>query len=116
MGKTLVICERQPIADAISRALGGSFVSEATRFEGREHVITWAGGELAGLADPEHYDRGLETWRLEDLPDHSRALRGRGARRGRAGEGTARGDPISRTATRHRAAGERLRARDERAS
>jgi DNA topoisomerase-3 len=68
MGKMLVLCERRSIADAISRALGGSFVSEPTQFEGRAHVITWAGGEIAGLADPEHYDPSLATWRIEDLP------------------------------------------------
>jgi DNA topoisomerase-3 len=68
MGKMLVICEERSIADALTRALGGPFVSEPTQFEGRDHVITWTEGRLAELAGPEVYDASLETWRIEDLP------------------------------------------------
>jgi DNA topoisomerase-3 len=68
MPKTLVICETRLVADALSRALGGRFVSEPTHFEGPELVITWSDGQLAGLADPEAYDPGLATWRIDDLP------------------------------------------------
>ncbi len=64
----LVICEERSIADVISRALEGPFVSEPTQIVGPGVVLTWTEGRLAGLAEPEVYDASLETWRLDDLP------------------------------------------------
>jgi DNA topoisomerase-3 len=68
MGKTLVICETRSIADAVSRALGGTFALEPAWLEGHDKVLTWTEGPLAALAAPEHYDASLERWQLEDLP------------------------------------------------
>ena len=36
--------------------------------EGNDYVVTWALGHLVTLADPQDYDKRLETWSMDDLP------------------------------------------------
>src|SRR3954462_15767680 len=68
MGKTLVIAEKKSVAEDIAKAFGGSFEKAKTSLESSDHVITWAVGHLAELAEPEAYDKRFEKWRMADLP------------------------------------------------
>ena len=36
--------------------------------EGNKYVVSWALGHLVELADPQDYDKRLETWDMQDLP------------------------------------------------
>lgn len=36
--------------------------------EGNSYVVSWALGHLVELADPQDYDKRLETWDMQDLP------------------------------------------------
>jgi DNA topoisomerase III len=70
MGKTLVIAEKPSVGRDIASALPGSFSSspDKTHLVGDHHVITWAIGQLVGLAEPDSYDPKFRKWRFADLP------------------------------------------------
>ena len=65
--KRLVIAEKPSVARDIARVL---HCKKQTKnyIEGEQYVITWGLGHLVTLADPEAYDKKLQTWRMEDLP------------------------------------------------
>lgn len=65
--KSLVLAEKPSVGREIARVLG-CCTSHKQYFEGPEYVVTWALGHLAGLAEPEDYDKKYQTWNLEDLP------------------------------------------------
>ena len=75
MAKTLVIAEKPSVGQDLARVLPGPFKEESspgdgtTRWlEGPEHVISWAVGHLAGLAEPAAYNPRYKKWRMADLP------------------------------------------------
>ncbi|MCL2605269.1 MAG: DNA topoisomerase III [Defluviitaleaceae bacterium] len=64
---TVIIAEKPSVARDIARVLnckgkGDGFIS------GEGHVISWALGHLAGLAEPDDYDPSYKKWRMADLP------------------------------------------------
>lgn len=65
--KTLVLAEKPSVAKEIARVLGAR-QKHKSHFEGPQYVVTWALGHLVTLAEPEDYDSGYKTWKLEDLP------------------------------------------------
>ena len=70
MPKTLIVAEKPSVARDISSALPGSFSPsrDKTHLVGDGHVITWAVGQLVGLAPPDSYDPRFKKWRFADLP------------------------------------------------
>jgi DNA topoisomerase-3 len=70
MRKTLIVAEKPSVGRDIASALPGSFSSSSdkTHLVGGDYVITWAVGQLVGLADPDSYDPKLKKWRFADLP------------------------------------------------
>src|SRR3954447_17423455 len=70
MPKTLIVAEKPSVARDIASALPGSFSSskDKTHLVGNGHVITWAVGQLVGLAPPDSYDPRFKKWRFADLP------------------------------------------------
>ncbi len=65
--KKLVIAEKPSVGRDIARVLG---CKQQTKnyIEGEKYVVTWGLGHLVTLADPEGYDKKLQSWKLEDLP------------------------------------------------
>ena len=68
MSKTLVIAEKPSVGRDLARVLPGPFAKQEGWLEGPEHVLTWAVGHLAQLAEPEEYDAKYKSWRMADLP------------------------------------------------
>ena len=68
MSKTLVIAEKPSVGQDLARVLAGPFQKKEGFLEGPEHVITWAVGHLAQLAEPDAYDPKYKSWRMADLP------------------------------------------------
>src|SRR4051812_2918433 len=70
MPKTLIVAEKPSVARDIASALPGSFSSSADKshLSGDGYVITWAVGQLVGLAPPDSYDPRFKKWRFADLP------------------------------------------------
>jgi DNA topoisomerase-3 len=68
MPKTLVIAEKPSVGADLARVLPGPFQKQEGWLEGPEHVITWAVGHLAQLAEPDEYDPKFKRWRMDDLP------------------------------------------------
>ncbi len=68
MAKTLVIAEKPSVGRDLTRVLPGPFAKHEGFLEGPEHVITWAVGHLAQLAEPDEYDPKFKKWRMADLP------------------------------------------------
>src|SRR5438105_13852362 len=70
MPKTLVIAEKPSVGRDIASALPGSFSSskDKTHLVGDGYVITWAVGQLVGLAEPDSYDPKFKKWHFADLP------------------------------------------------
>ncbi|HEY1480803.1 MAG TPA: DNA topoisomerase [Gaiellales bacterium] len=68
MGKALVICETEPIAGEIVRALGGHFASEPGFLEGERLVVSWCGPHPVALAGAEAYGPRVAELELDDLP------------------------------------------------
>src|SRR3954470_21206793 len=68
MAKTLVIAEKPSVGRDVSGVLPGPFSKHEGYLEGREHVITWAVGPLAQLAEPDEYDAKYKKWRMANLP------------------------------------------------
>ncbi|MCD8018722.1 MAG: DNA topoisomerase III [Clostridiales bacterium] len=65
--KRLVIAEKPSVGRDIARVLGCAKQSKSY-IEGQDYIVTWGLGHLVTLADPEAYDKKLQTWRMEDLP------------------------------------------------
>src|SRR6202047_2185422 len=68
MSKTLVIAEKPSVGQDLARVLKGPFKKNEGWLEGPDHVITWAGGHLVQLAEPDEYDPKFKRWRMDDLP------------------------------------------------
>ena len=68
MSKTLVIAEKPSVGRDLARVLPGPFAKQEGWLEGPEHVLTWAVGHLAQLAEPDEYDAKYKSWRMSDLP------------------------------------------------
>ena len=67
MSKTLVLAEKPSVARDIARVLNCNKKLNGA-LEGNQYVVTWALGHLVTLADPEKYDKNIQSWHLEDLP------------------------------------------------
>jgi DNA topoisomerase III len=65
--KTVVFAEKPSVAAEIARVLKCN-KKEKGFYEGEKYVITWALGHLAGLLDPEDYDKRYATWDMATLP------------------------------------------------
>lgn len=65
--KILVFAEKPSVAGEIARVLKCN-KKEKGFYEGDNYVVTWALGHLAGLLDPEDYDKRYATWDMTDLP------------------------------------------------
>lgn len=65
--KRLVIAEKPSVGRTIAKVLGASDERDGY-IEGREYLISWCVGHLAGLASPESYDERYTKWRRDDLP------------------------------------------------
>ena len=65
--KSIVFAEKPSVAKDLARVLGCPNKQHGF-FEGKRYLVTWALGHLVTLADPEYYDKKLQSWRLEDLP------------------------------------------------
>src|SRR5947209_6611914 len=68
MSKTLVIAEKPSVGRDLARVLPGAFTKNEGFLDGPEHVVTWAGGHLVQLAEPDEYDDRFKKWRMADLP------------------------------------------------
>ncbi len=68
VSKMLVIAEKPSVGRDLARVLPGPFKKDEGKLEAEEHVITWAVGHLAQLAEPEEYDPKFKRWRMPDLP------------------------------------------------
>ncbi len=68
MSKTLLVAEKPSVGQDLARVLPGPFEKKEGYLEGPEHVLTWAVGHLAQLAEPEAYDPKYKSWRMADLP------------------------------------------------
>jgi DNA topoisomerase III len=64
----LVIAEKPSVGRDLARVLPGPFKKSEGMLEADGHVITWAVGHLAQLAEPDEYDPKLKRWRMPDLP------------------------------------------------
>lgn len=67
MAKTLVLAEKPSVGRELGRVLG-CHIKKDGYMEGNQYVVTWALGHLVTLADPQDYDKRLETWDMQDLP------------------------------------------------
>lgn len=67
MAKTLVLAEKPSVGRELGRVLGCHMKKDGY-LEGNQYVVTWALGHLVTLADPQDYDKRLETWDMQDLP------------------------------------------------
>lgn len=67
MAKTLVLAEKPSVGRELARVLACN-VKKDGYMEGKDYVVTWALGHLVTLADPQDYDKRLETWDMKDLP------------------------------------------------
>jgi len=65
--KTLIICEKPSVAEAIARALG-TLRRRGRYYEGSEYIVTWAYGHLIELYDADDYDPRYKRWSLATLP------------------------------------------------
>lgn len=63
----LIISEKPSVARDIASALGATLRREGF-IEGRGDIVTWCFGHLVELSNPDAYDAGLKSWRLETLP------------------------------------------------
>lgn len=67
MAKTVVLAEKPSVGRELGRVLGCN-VKKDGYLEGSQYIVTWALGHLVTLADPQDYDKRLETWDMQDLP------------------------------------------------
>lgn len=67
MSKTFVLAEKPSVGRELGRVLGCPIKKDGY-MEGKQYVVSWALGHLVELADPQDYDKRLETWDMQDLP------------------------------------------------
>ena len=67
MSKTFVLAEKPSVGRKLGRVLGCPIKKDGY-MEGKQYVVSWALGHLVELADPQDYDKRLETWDMQDLP------------------------------------------------
>ena len=67
MSKTFVLAEKPSVGRELGRVLGCPIKKDGY-MEGNKYVVSWALGHLVELADPQDYDKRLETWDMQDLP------------------------------------------------
>lgn len=67
MSKTFVLAEKPSVGRELGRVLQCSIKKDGY-MEGKQYVVSWAMGHLVELADPQDYDKRLETWDMQDLP------------------------------------------------
>ncbi len=63
----LIICEKPAAAQTIAAALGVRQRRDGY-LEGKDAIVSWCIGHLAGLADAETYNADYAKWRISDLP------------------------------------------------
>ena len=65
--KSLVLAEKPSVGRDIARVLRCN--KKTNRYiEGEQYIVTWGLGHLVTLADPEHYDKKYQEWKMEHLP------------------------------------------------
>lgn len=63
----LIIAEKPSVAKSIANVLGCN--SQAKGYiEGQSCIVTWTGGHLVTLDDPNSYDQSYKQWNKSDLP------------------------------------------------
>lgn len=63
----LIIAEKPSVAKSIANVLGCN--SQATGYiEGQSCIVTWTGGHLVTLDDPNSYNQSYKQWNKSDLP------------------------------------------------
>ncbi|MEG2543790.1 MAG: DNA topoisomerase III [Longicatena sp.] len=67
MTKTVVLAEKPSVGRELARVLGCNIKKDGA-LEGSKYIVTWALGHLVTLADPQDYDKKLESWDMRDLP------------------------------------------------
>lgn len=67
MSIRVVLAEKPSVGRELARVLKADKKKEGY-MEGNGTVVTWALGHLIELAQPQEYDKKLETWKMEDLP------------------------------------------------
>ena len=65
--KSLVIAEKPSVARDIARVLHCTQKGNGT-LEGKEYVVTWALGHLVTLADPEEYEKNIQSGKCQLSP------------------------------------------------
>ncbi len=75
--KSLVLAEKPSVARDIARVLG-CHKNISGAIEGSNYIVTWALGHLVTLADPEEYDKKVQSLGYVLSPDGSKEM---GARR-----------------------------------
>ena len=60
MSKTFVLAEKPSVGRELGRVLGCPIKKDGY-MEGNKYVVSWALGHLVELADPQDYDKRLET-------------------------------------------------------
>ena len=63
----LVVTEKPSVAKTYAAALGITCRRDGY-FEGKDYLVSWCIGHLAGLADAEIYDSRFKQWELSQLP------------------------------------------------
>ncbi|HEV2764083.1 MAG TPA: DNA topoisomerase III [Pyrinomonadaceae bacterium] len=63
----LIVTEKPSMGRDVAAALGASRRGQGF-IAGPSDIVTWCVGHLVELVDPETYDAGLKSWRLETLP------------------------------------------------
>ena len=64
MSKTFVLAEKPSVGRELGRVLGCPIKKDGY-MEGNKYVVSWALGHLVELADPQDYDKRLETWDMQ---------------------------------------------------
>lgn len=67
MSIQVVLAEKPSVGRELARVVKATQKRDGY-MEGNGYVVTWALGHLIELAQPQDYDKKLETWRMEDLP------------------------------------------------
>lgn len=63
----LVLAEKPSVAQSITKVIGA--IKHCVGYlEGNGYVVSWCGGHLVELTNPEMYDEKYGKWKYEDLP------------------------------------------------
>ena len=71
--KSLVLAEKPSVARDIARVLG-CHKNISGAIEGSNYIVTWALGHLVTLADPEEYDKKVQSLGYVLSPDGSKEM------------------------------------------